>query len=92
MVVENIIANQNEDMLGNNAELSYVGPLDPMTRNYDADANVPGFQPLNLTLVEPLLEIRKSADRDRLPPGAESTFTLLIDHAAAILLLSCIVP
>nr|WP_276611749.1 IPTL-CTERM sorting domain-containing protein [Thiorhodococcus mannitoliphagus] len=82
--VENIPANQNGRVLGNDAELSFLdadGLL--VMRSYDADDNEAGIQPLELTIVEPALALSKTADRDTVSLGDEVGFTLRIDHSVA---------
>lgn len=81
--VANVIANQNGLVLGNAAQLRFTdGANTPQTRDFDADAATPGIQPLNLTLVEPLLELRKTAEPEQVSLGDQVTFTLTLDHRA----------
>ncbi|MFK8012741.1 MAG: isopeptide-forming domain-containing fimbrial protein [Marinicellaceae bacterium] len=81
-VIEDFIpSNVAGQLLGNNAALSFT-PFGggSILVNFDADNSSPGIQPLNLTIVEPIVTITKSADRNALPPGDMVTFTILIDH------------
>ncbi len=74
-------ANVAGQMLGNNAALTFT-PFGggSILIDFDADNSTPGIQPLNLTIVEPVVSITKSADRTELPPGDVVTFTILLDH------------
>ncbi len=84
VVVENRLpANVNGAVLGNHAALTYTGPNGTVIRDYDADADQSGVQPLDLTLVEPTLELTKTLAPTEVPPGDLATYTLLIDHTAA---------
>ena len=82
--VDNVVGNQDGTLLGNNASVSFTAPGGgTITRNFDADASAPGLQPLNLTVVEPVLALTKSANPLSVSLGDQVTFTLLIDHIAA---------
>ncbi len=82
--VDNVIANQDGTMLGNNASVSFTAPGGgTVVRNFDADAGTPGVQPLNLTVVEPVLVISKSGAPASVSLGDEVTFSILVDHTAA---------
>jgi uncharacterized repeat protein (TIGR01451 family)/fimbrial isopeptide formation D2 family protein len=82
--VDNVVANQDGTVLGNNASVSFTAPGGgTVVRNFDADAGTPGVQPLNLTVIEPVLVLTKSANPLSVSLGDEVTFTLLIDHTAA---------
>ncbi|WP_045213139.1 IPTL-CTERM sorting domain-containing protein [Desulfonatronovibrio magnus] len=78
--VENILANQDGVVLGNNAHLTFQGPEGDEWRDFDADADEPGIQPLNLTVVEPDLQISKAASTTIISPNKDITFTLTIEH------------
>jgi len=82
--VENIPANEDGVVLGNDAELSFRdadGAL--VQRSFDADADEPDIQPLDLTIVEPALALSKTADRNAVSLGDEVRFTLSVDHSVA---------
>ncbi|QTD48525.1 isopeptide-forming domain-containing fimbrial protein [Sulfidibacter corallicola] len=79
-IVENVVANLDGTVLGNHASLTYTGPSGSVTRDFDADSGTPGIQPLDLTLVEPVVTIGKSASRTTVPQGDVVTFTVLLDH------------
>jgi fimbrial isopeptide formation D2 family protein/uncharacterized repeat protein (TIGR01451 family) len=82
--VDNVIANQDGTVLGNNASVSFTAPGGgTVVRNFDADASTPGVQPLNLTVIEPVLVLSKTASPLSVSLGDEVTFTLLVDHTAA---------
>ena len=83
VIVEDVPANVDGAVLGNNASLEFTGPGGTETRDFDADGGTPGIQPLDLTIVEPDVQIIKSADPTNLPQGDLVTFTLLLDHTAA---------
>ncbi|UHD18276.1 DUF7933 domain-containing protein [Thiocapsa bogorovii] len=80
--VDNILENQNGIQLGNNAHVSYLDfDGDEQRVDFDADLDEPGLQPLDLDVVEPDLELSKTADRPAVSLGDEVTFTLTIDHS-----------
>ncbi len=81
--VENVPANVDGAILGNNASLSFTGPTGTETRDFDADLGTPGVQPLELTVVEPDLETLKSVDNPTPAPGQTVTFTLRVQHSVA---------
>ncbi len=82
--VDNVVANQDGTVLGNNASVSFTAPGGgTVVRNFDADAATPGVQPLNLTVIEPVVVLTKSASPLSVSLGDEVTFTLLVDHTAA---------
>jgi uncharacterized repeat protein (TIGR01451 family)/fimbrial isopeptide formation D2 family protein len=82
--VDNVLANQDGTLLGNNASVSFTAPGGAtVVRNFDADSGTPGVQPLNLTVVEPVLVVAKSANPLSVSLGDEVTFSVLIDHIAA---------
>ncbi|MTW23151.1 isopeptide-forming domain-containing fimbrial protein, partial [Allochromatium palmeri] len=82
VIVENVENNVADTVLGNHAALSYTGPQGTETLDYDADDAADNVQPLELTLVEPRLELTKRVSRAQVPPGKRATFTILIDHTA----------
>ncbi len=82
--VDNVVANQDGSLLGNHLRVSFVdaGSV-ARTRDFDADSSTPGVQPLDLTLIEPVLALAKTV-----APASQSlddlvTFTLTIAHTAA---------
>jgi len=82
--VDNVVANQDGTLLGNNASVSFTAPGGvTIVRNFDADTGTPGVQPLNLTVVEPALVVTKSASPLSVSLGDEVSFSVLIDHIAA---------
>jgi len=82
--VGNILANQAAVTLGNNASLTYVDASSaPVTRNFDADAGTVGVQPLNLTIIEPVLTLTKEANASTMSLGDQVNFSLLVDHLPA---------
>ncbi len=82
--VDNVLANQDGTVLGNNASVSFTAPGGGIVmRNFDADTSTPGLQPLNLAVTEPVLVLTKSASPLSVSLGDEVTFTMLIDHTAA---------
>ena len=82
--VDNVVANQDGTLLGNNASVSFTAPGGgTVVRNFDADTGTPGVQPLNLTVVEPALVVTKSANPLSVSLGDEVSFSVLIDHIAA---------
>src|ERR1019366_4138616 len=82
--VDNVVANQDGTLLGNNASVSFTAPGGAtVLRNFDADSGTPGVQPLNLTVVEPVLVVAKSANPLSVSLGDDVTFSVLIDHIAA---------
>ena len=81
--IENIMANQNGTILGNNASIAYTGTLGPVVRDFDADAGTPGIQPLELTIVEPDLALTKMTKSSLVAVGDEVTFTLTLSHTMA---------
>lgn len=81
-IIEDISpANVAGQVLGNNASLTFT-PFGggSVLIEFDADNSTPGIQPLDLTLVEPVVSMTKSADRTELPPGDVVTYTILLDH------------
>lgn len=79
--VANTQANQAAVTLGNNATMSFVdGASVTQTRNFDADASTAGLQPLNLTIIEPVLALVKSANVTSMSLGDQVRFSLLVDH------------
>ena len=82
--VDNVIGSQDGTLLGNNANVSFVNSLGAtVVRDFDADSATPGVQPLNLTVVEPVVTLTKSATPASVSLGDQVTFTLLLDHTAA---------
>ncbi|MTW23268.1 isopeptide-forming domain-containing fimbrial protein, partial [Allochromatium palmeri] len=79
--IDNLIDNQAGTMLGNQAQVQFTDGADvPQTRDYDADAGIDGLQPLDLTLVEPVLDISQNIDRPLVSLGDTATVTLTLDH------------
>lgn len=79
--IDNVTANQAGTVLGNHVQVQFTdGANVPQTRDYDADAVTAGIQPLNLTLVEPVLDIRQSVDRALVSLGDTGLFMLTLDH------------
>ncbi len=78
--VENLAANQDGTVLGNNATLEFTGPSGTVSRPFDADLGTPGIQPLDLTVVEPDLELLKAVTDGTIQPGQEAEFTLTLRH------------
>ena len=82
--VDNLTENQDRTILGNQAQVKFVDSLGaPVTREFDADGNTPGVQPLYLSIVEPNLRLLKSANPTSVSLGDETTFTIVVGHAAA---------
>ncbi len=80
--VDNLVGNQAGTVLGNNAHALYTDAGDQAQRvDFDADAGSPGIQPLEATVVEPVLELDKTADRTSVAVGTEVVFTLDVAHA-----------
>jgi uncharacterized repeat protein (TIGR01451 family)/fimbrial isopeptide formation D2 family protein len=77
------VSNVDGATLGNNATISFTGANGSVTRDYDNDAGTAGIQPLDLTVVEPLVEMTKSVNQASVPQGDIVTFTVLLDHAVA---------
>ena len=75
--------NVDGHVFGNNADLTFTGPSGTITRDYDSDAGTPGVQPLNGSIVEPNVQIIKTANPGTVPPGDIVTFTILLDHTSA---------
>ena len=80
--VDNIPGNQDGTVLGNHAGLSFTGPSGTETRDYDADAQSPGIQPLDLTVVEPDLSLSKTVSPGEQSRGNLVTVTLVASHTA----------
>ncbi|WP_164655885.1 isopeptide-forming domain-containing fimbrial protein, partial [Thiorhodococcus mannitoliphagus] len=79
--VDNIAANVSGTTLRNNAYVDYRdGQDDPQRVDFDADAGEDGIQPLDTTVVEPVLDLEKTADRPSVALGTEVQFTLSIAH------------
>ncbi|MCK5921155.1 MAG: DUF11 domain-containing protein, partial [Methylococcales bacterium] len=78
-----VVSNVDGATLGNHANISFTGANGAVTRDYDNDAGAPGVQPLDLTVVEPVVEMTKSVNQASVPQGDIVTFTVLLDHAAA---------
>ena len=79
--VDNLVGNQAGTVLGNNAHTLYTDAGDQAQRvDFDADAGTPGSQPLDATVVEPVLELDKTADRTSVAVGTEVLFTLDVAH------------
>ena len=82
--VDNRTGNQDGTVLGNLAQLQFTDSLGAtVTRDFDAEAATPGIQPLNLTVVEPNLQLLKSANPTSVSLGDETTFTIVVGHTAA---------
>jgi uncharacterized repeat protein (TIGR01451 family)/fimbrial isopeptide formation D2 family protein len=82
--VDNVIANQDGTALGNNVSVSFTAPGGAtVVRDFDADSGTPGVQPLNLTVIEPVLTLSKSANPLSVSLGDEVSFSVLIDHSPA---------
>ncbi len=82
--VDNVVGNQDATVLGNHLGVSFVdaGSV-TRTRQFDSDAATPGVQPLELTVVEPVLALTKAVDVASQSLGDLVTFTLVIGHPAA---------
>ncbi|MBK1644967.1 hypothetical protein CKO25_09955, partial [Thiocapsa imhoffii] len=79
--VDNLAANQAGTVLGNNAHVDYTDGQDAAQRvDFDADAEEPGIQPLEATLVEPDLSLNKTVNPSDAALGTEVEFTLSIAH------------
>jgi len=83
VVLANVASNQNGDMLGNNASVSYTGAGGTESLDFDADAGTPGIQPLELTVIEPELGLAKMTKSTLVNVGDEVTFTLTLSHEMA---------
>jgi uncharacterized repeat protein (TIGR01451 family)/fimbrial isopeptide formation D2 family protein len=82
--VDNLAENQDRTILGNQARVQFTDSFGTLlTREFDADANTPGIQPLYLSIVEPNLRLLKSANPTTVSLGDETTFTIVVGHAAA---------
>jgi uncharacterized repeat protein (TIGR01451 family)/fimbrial isopeptide formation D2 family protein len=79
--VDNIQANQDGVVLGNNSYLTFTRPEGTERRDFDADAEEDGIQSLDLTIVEPELDLSKTTNLEEISLGDEVTFTLTIDHS-----------
>ena len=80
VTVLDVPANVDGAVLGNHADVSFTGPSGTVTRDFDADLGTAGIQPLDLTVVEPDVQVVKSANPTSVPLGDLVTFSLLIDH------------
>ncbi len=81
--VDNVAENQDRTLLGNQVRIQCLDSLGALvTRDFDADANTPGIQPLYLTIVEPSLLLRKTASPTSVSLGDETTFTIVVAHSA----------
>ncbi len=78
--VTNVTANQNGTVLPNNAELAFTGPTGAVTRPFDANAIIPGIQPLDLTVVEPDLAVTKRAVPLLPSLGGQVLYILEVSH------------
>ena len=83
VILGNAVPNQNGTVLGNNVLVNYTGAGGPMTVDYDADAGTPGIQPLELTVIEPDLNLAKMTKSSLVNVGDEVTFTLTLAHTMA---------
>ena len=83
VTVLDVPGNVDGAVLGNNASLTFTGPGGTEGRDYDADAGTPGIQPLDLTVIEPNLQLLKSVNPGTAAPGALLRYTLVLDHTAA---------
>jgi uncharacterized repeat protein (TIGR01451 family)/fimbrial isopeptide formation D2 family protein len=82
--VDNVVGNQDGTLLGNNASVTFTAPAGgTVVRNFDADNVTPGVQPLNLTVIEPVLVVTKTANPVSVSLGDVVGFSVLIDHVAA---------
>jgi len=82
--VDNVAENQDRTILGNQVQIQFLDSLGTLvTREFDAEANTPGIQPLYLTIVEPNLRLLKSANPTSVSLGDETTFTIVVAHNAA---------
>ena len=80
--VDNAPGNQDGTILGNNASLTFTGPTGQETREFDDDTSTPDIDPLELEVVEPELEITKTADPAAQSLGDEVAFEITVDHLA----------
>ena len=76
--VDTVLANQDGIILGNHANLSFVGPSEEtMSRDFDADTSTPSIQPLDLEIVEPMLDTQAGPERNGLQVSPVSRFPTL---------------
>ena len=75
--VADVPGNVNGTVLGNNTSVSFTDSGgQTVTRDFDADANTSGIQPLDLTVVVPDLQISKDDGGVSASPGDTVSYTL----------------
>ncbi len=82
--VDNILANQSGTILRNGEQAngsSLTVQYGSTTLNFDHDAGTPGFQGVPISLIEPVLEVLKSADPVSQSLGDIVTYTVQVRHA-----------
>lgn len=82
--VDNVIGNQAGTQLGNHAQLDYVNADGAQTLNFDANGDPgDGVQPLELTVIEPVITLGMTKSADTVSLGDTVTFTLTLSASGA---------